>query len=42
MLDCFLLLRDEAQDVSGSRDMREVDLGLDLFFAVSGTRSSLR
>jgi hypothetical protein len=42
MLDCFLLLRDEAQDVSRSRNMREVDLGLDLFFAVSGTRRSLR
>jgi hypothetical protein len=42
MLDGFLLLRDEAQDVSGPRNMREVDLGLDLFFAVSGTRRSLR
>jgi hypothetical protein len=37
MLGCFLELRDGAQHVSGSRNMREVDLGLDLFFAVSRT-----
>ena len=42
MLGCFLQLRDSAQYVSRSRNMREVDLGLDLFFAVSGTRSSRR
>jgi hypothetical protein len=38
MLGRFLELRDGAQHVSRSRNMREVDLGLDLFFAVSGTR----
>jgi len=42
MLNCFLLLRDEAQNVSRSRNMREVDLGLDAFFAVGGTRSLRR
>jgi hypothetical protein len=38
MLDGFLLLRDGAQYISRPRNMREVDLGLDLFFAASGTR----
>lgn len=33
-----LLLGDGAQDVARSRDMRQVDLGLDLVFAVSETR----
>jgi hypothetical protein len=42
MLDCFLLLRDEAQDVPRPRNMREVDLGLDAFVAVSGARSLRR
>jgi hypothetical protein len=42
MLDCFLLLRNCTQHVSWARDVREVDLGLDFFFAVSGTRSRLR
>jgi hypothetical protein len=38
MLGRSLLLRDGTQHVARPRDMREVDLGLDLFFAVSGTR----
>ncbi len=42
MFDCPLLLRDGPQHISRTRDMREVDLGLDLFFAVSGTRRRLR
>ena len=37
-LGCFLLLGDGAQHVTRSRNMREVDLGLDLFFAECGTR----
>jgi hypothetical protein len=37
MLDGFLLLGDGAQHISRTRNMREVDLGLDLFFAASGT-----
>jgi hypothetical protein len=42
VFDGSLLLRDGAQHVSRSRNMREVDLGLDLFFAVSSTRRSPR
>jgi hypothetical protein len=42
MLNCFLLLRDRAQHVSRPRDMRKVDLGLNAFVAVRGTRSSRR
>jgi hypothetical protein len=38
MLSGSLLLRDGAQHIARSRNMREVDLGLDLFFTVSGTR----
>jgi hypothetical protein len=37
MLDGFLLLRYGAQHISRARNMREVDLGLDLFFAASST-----
>jgi hypothetical protein len=40
MLSGFLELGDGAQHVSGPRNVREVDLGLDLFFAVNGARSS--
>lgn len=39
--DC-LLLSDGPQYVPGPRNVREVDLGLDLFFAVSGPRRRLR
>jgi len=42
MFGRFLLLGDGAQHIAGSRNMRKVDLGLDLIFAVSGTRRSLR
>jgi hypothetical protein len=42
MLDSFLLLRDGAQHISRPRNMREVDLGLDLVFAASGTRGLRR
>ncbi len=42
MLDGFLLLRDGAQHISRPRNTREVDLGLDLVFAASGTRSFRR
>ncbi len=42
MLDAFLLLRDGAQHISRPRNMREVDLGLDLVFAASGTCSFRR
>ena len=42
MFGCFLLLRDGAQHIAGPRNMREVDLGLDFFFAVSGPRGRLR
>jgi hypothetical protein len=42
MFGCFLQLRDGAQYIPRARDMREVDLGLDLFFAVRGTRSPRR
>jgi len=38
MLGGFLLLCDRAQHIARSRNMREVDLGLDLFFAGSGAR----
>ena len=41
MLGGSLLLRDGAQHISGSRNMREVDLGLDLVFGASCTRSPL-
>ncbi len=36
------LLLDGPQHIAGAGNVREVDLGLDLFFAVSGTRRSLR
>jgi hypothetical protein len=36
------LLRDGAQHVSGPRNIRQVDLGLDSFVAVAGTRSLRR
>jgi hypothetical protein len=42
MLGYFSELRDGAQDVSRSRNVREVDFGLDPFVAVSGTRSLRR
>jgi hypothetical protein len=42
MLDSFLLLRDGAQYISRPRNMREIDLGLDLFFAARGTRGFRR
>jgi hypothetical protein len=42
MLNRSLLLGDGAQHVSRPRNMREVDLGLDLFFAVSGACGRLR
>jgi hypothetical protein len=35
-------LLDGAQDIARARDVGEVDLGLDLFFAVSGARRSSR
>jgi hypothetical protein len=35
MFGCFFLLGKGAQHVTGSRDVREVDLGLEFFFAVS-------
>ncbi len=38
MLNHSLLLSDGAQHISGPRDVRKVDLGLDFFFAVSGAR----
>jgi hypothetical protein len=34
----FLLLRDRAQYIAGSGDVRQVDLGLDFVFGVSGDR----
>jgi hypothetical protein len=37
-----LLLRDGAQHVSRSRNIREVDLGPDAFVAVGGTRRPRR
>jgi len=39
MLGDSLLLRDGAQHVSGPRNIRQVNLGLDAFVAVGGTRS---
>jgi len=39
MLGDSLLLRDGAQHISGPRNMREVDFGLDLVFAASSARS---
>jgi hypothetical protein len=42
MLGNFLLLRDGAQHIAWPRNMREVDLGLDLVFAASGTRGLRR
>jgi hypothetical protein len=38
MLDRSLLLRDRTQHVAGARNMREVDLGFDFFFAVGSAR----
>jgi hypothetical protein len=38
MLGCFLLLRDRTQNIAGTGNMRQVDLGLDLVFDMSGTR----
>jgi hypothetical protein len=38
VLDGFLLLlRDRAQNVAGTRDVREIDLGLEIVLTVSGT-----
>jgi hypothetical protein len=42
ILNHSLLLGNGAQHVSGPRDMREVDLGLDAFFFASGTRTLRR
>ncbi len=44
MFGCFLLLRDGAQHVAWTRNMRQIDLGFDLVFGVRrrGTRSSCR
>jgi hypothetical protein len=42
MLGCSLLLGDRAQHVTRSRDVREVNLGLDFFFAVSSASRSPR
>jgi len=42
MLNGSLLLRDGAQHVARSRNVGEVDLGLDAFVAVNGTRSLRR
>jgi len=43
MLGDALLLGNSAQHVTGPRDMREVDLGLNFFFAVRGaSRTSHR
>jgi hypothetical protein len=42
MLGGFLELGDSAQHVSRPRNVGEVDLGLDLFFAVNRARSSPR
>jgi hypothetical protein len=36
MLGRFLLLRDRAQNIARAGNMRQVDLGLDLVFDVSG------
>src|ERR1019366_3905516 len=36
MFGCFLLLRDGAQHVARPRNMREIDLGFDFVFGVSG------
>jgi hypothetical protein len=33
MRDCFFLLRDGPQHIPGSRDMGQIDLGLDFIFA---------
>jgi len=41
MLNHSLLLGNRAQHVAGARDMREVDFGLDFFFAVGGARGRL-
>jgi hypothetical protein len=38
MLDSLFLLRDRAQHVTGTRDVRQVNLGLEFFFAVRGSR----
>jgi hypothetical protein len=38
MFNRSLLLSNGAQHVTRPRDMREVDLGLDFFFAVNGAR----
>jgi len=42
MLGYSLLLRDGAQHVSGPRNIRQVNLGLDAFVAMGGTRSLRR
>jgi hypothetical protein len=42
MLGYSLLLRDGAQHVSRPRNIRQVDLSLDSFVAVGGTRSLRR
>jgi hypothetical protein len=42
MFNRSLLLGDGAQHVARPRNMREVDLGLDLFFAVNGSQRRLR
>jgi len=40
MLDCLFLLRDGLEHVSRPGDVREIDLGLDFFFAAQRTRGS--
>jgi hypothetical protein len=42
MLGYSLLLRNGTQHVTRSRDMREVDLSLNLFFTVRGARGRSR
>jgi hypothetical protein len=38
MLGCFFQLGDRTQHVAGARNMRQVNLGLDLIFAMRGSR----
>jgi len=40
--DCFLLLRNCLQHISGAGDVRQIDLGLDFFFAAQRTRGAGR
>jgi hypothetical protein len=40
MRDCFFLLRDRPQHIAGARDVREIDLGLDLVAVADRAGSS--